>query len=166
MGLDMYIYARKNCFVSSWIDESKGQIKCELPKELDAFKDLDEVKNSLSINFNIDYKIGYWRKANHIHKWFVDNCGDGVDECQDMYVSKEDLENLLKVCNEVLAEHGDAEKKLPTQSGFFFGGTEYDEYYFNEVKYTKEVCEKAIQFLDERTKAKDYLWSIHYQASW
>ena len=83
-----------------------------------------------------------------------------------MYVSKEDLENLLKVCNEVLAEPGDAEKKLPTQSGFFFGGTEYDEYYFNEVKYTKEVCEKAIQFLDERTKAEDYLWSIHYQASW
>lgn len=162
MGLDMYLEARKAVYVGKFIDESNGKAKLELPEELKMFEgSWDSV-----INFKTDYRIGYWRKANHIHKWFIDNCGGGVDECQDMYVSKEDLENLLKVCNEVLAEHGDAEKKLPTQSGFFFGGTEYDEYYFNEVKYTKEVCEKAIQFLDERTKAKDYLWSIHYQASW
>lgn len=162
MGLDMYLEARKEVYVGTCLDDSNGQIKCELPPELKMFEDVWHK----SITHKEDYTIGYWRKANHIHKWFVDNCGDGVDECQDMYVSKEKLEELLKLCNEVLAEHGDAENKLPTQDGFFFGGTEYDEYYFDDVKYTKEVCEKAIQFLDEREKAKDYLWSIHYQASW
>lgn len=162
MGLDMYLEARKEVYVGTHIDDSNGTIKLELPPELKMFEGAwDNVINTIT-----DYRIGYWRKANHIHKWFVDNCGNGVDECQDMYVSKEDLENLLKVCNEVLAEHGEAENKLPTQDGFFFGGTDYDEYYFDDVKYTKEVCEKAIQFLDEREKAKDYLWSIHYQASW
>lgn len=27
-------------------------------------------------------EIGYWRKANHIHKWFVDCVQDGEDDCE------------------------------------------------------------------------------------
>lgn len=166
MGLDMYIYARKNCFVSSWIDESKGQIKCELPKELDAFKDLDEVKNSLSIDFNVDYKIGYWRKANHIHKWFVDNCADGRDECQIIWLDKADLEKLRNVCAEVMQDHSKAEQLLPTCDGFFFGGTEYDEYYFNDIDKAMKILDACIKFLEEKEKAEDYSWRLYYQASW
>lgn len=162
MGLDMYLEARKEVYVGTHIDDSNGTIKLELPEELKMFNDIWDK----TINVKTDYQIGYWRKANHIHNWFVEHCGGGVDECQDMYVSKENLEELLKACEDVLAEHGDAENKLPTQDGFFFGGTDYDEWYFDETKRTKEICEKAIQFLEEREKAKDYLWSIHYQASW
>lgn len=162
MGLDMYLEARKEVYVSDFTDESAGKIKCQLPEELKMFEELWH-KTLTHIE---NYTISYWRKANHIHKWFVDNCGDGKDECQDMYVSKEDLEKLLEACSEVLADHSKAKQLLPTCSGFFFGGTEYDDYYFDDVKYTKEVCEKAIQFLEEREKAEDYLWSIHYQASW
>ena len=163
---NQYIYARKNCFVSSWIDESKGQIKCELPKELDAFKDLDEVKNSLSINLNVDYKIGYWRKANHIHKWFVDNCADGKDECQKIWLSKEDLEKLRSVCAEVMQDHSKAEQLLPTCEGFFFGGTEYDKHYFNDIDKAMKILDACIKFLEEKEKAEDYSWRLYYQASW
>ena len=45
--------------------------------------------------------VAYWRKANAIHKWFVDNCGDGIDECQTMEVSKEKLEELLDTAQKV-----------------------------------------------------------------
>lgn len=162
MGLDMYLYARKRVYVGTHIDESNGTIKVELPEELKMFDGIWDK----TINVQTDFTIGYWRKANHIHKFFVDKCANGEDDCRDVYVSKENLEELLKLCNEVLAEHGDAESKLPTQNGFFFGGTEYDEWYFNQTKRTKEICEKAIQFLNEREKAKDYLWEIVYQASW
>lgn len=162
MGLDMYLEARKEVYVSDFTDESAGKIKCQLPEELKMFEELWH-KTLTHIE---NYTIGYWRKANHIHKWFVDNCGDGEDECQDMYVSKEDLEKLLEACSEVLADHSKAKQLLPTCSGFFFGGTEYDEWYFEETKRTKEICEAAIKFLEEREKAEDYLWSIHYQASW
>ena len=91
MGLDMYLEARKEIFVGNYFDESNGTIKCELPKELEMFNDCWH--NALT--HSESYTIGYWRKANHIHKWFVDNCGDGVDECQDMRVSKEDIESML-----------------------------------------------------------------------
>ena len=30
-----------------------------------------------------DNQIASWRKANAIHKWFVDNVQDGVDDCGD-----------------------------------------------------------------------------------
>lgn len=33
--------------------------------------------------------VGYWRKANAIHAWFVKNVQGGVDNCQSHEVSKE-----------------------------------------------------------------------------
>jgi hypothetical protein len=48
-------------------------------------------------------EIGYWRKANQIHKWFVDNVQGGEDDCgYHDEVTKEVLENLLETCKKVL----------------------------------------------------------------
>ena len=41
-----------------------------------------------------------------------------------------------------------ASKLLPTQRGFFFGSTEYDEYYIEDLKHTKEVLEKVLNEVD------------------
>ena len=49
----------------------------------------------------IEEQVGYWRKANAIHKWFVDNVQNGEDNCKSYYVSQEDLEKLLNLCKEV-----------------------------------------------------------------
>lgn len=46
--------------------------------------------------------IGYWRKANHIHNWFVNNVQNGEDDCNHYIVTKEQLINLLDVCKKVL----------------------------------------------------------------
>lgn len=49
-------------------------------------------------------QVGYWRKANHIHNWFVENVQDGQDDCEyHQEVTKEILEELLYVCKMVLA---------------------------------------------------------------
>ena len=48
-------------------------------------------------------EAAYWRKANHIHKWFIDNCAGGEDDCTRIDVDGEDLENLLEVCKKVKA---------------------------------------------------------------
>ena len=45
--------------------------------------------------------VAYWRKANQIHKWFVDNVQDGVDDCDYYEVSKDKIEELLKICRVV-----------------------------------------------------------------
>ena len=48
--------------------------------------------------------VGYWRKANAIHKWFVDNVQDGIDDCDyHNEVTKEILEDLLDTCEKVIA---------------------------------------------------------------
>lgn len=53
-------------------------------------------------------QIGYWRKANAVHGWFVRECADGVDECQEIFVSREQLLKLRSDCNNALANRENA----------------------------------------------------------
>lgn len=52
---------------------------------------------------SIREEVGYWRKANQIHNWFVQNVQGGEDNCADYTVSYEQLEELLRTVKEVLA---------------------------------------------------------------
>ena len=38
--------------------------------------------------------IGYWRKANHIHRWFVLNVQNNEDDCKEHDVTLEQLYGL------------------------------------------------------------------------
>lgn len=106
-----------------------------------------------------NYEVGYWRKANHIHNWFVQNVQGGVDECQEVEVTREKMEELLNECKAVVVNPKEGPKHLPTQSGFFFGSTEYDEYYMEDIKNTIEILESELQDPDDGTK-------YYYQSSW
>jgi len=44
----------------------------------------------------------YWRKANHIHGWFVDNVQDGQDDCKQYYVDLDAISQLRVVCEKVI----------------------------------------------------------------
>ena len=37
-----------------------------------------------------------------------------------------------------------AAKLLPTQSGFFFGGTDYDQWYMQDIERTIEILTKVL----------------------
>lgn len=165
MGLDMYLEAhRSRSEFAKWESEFK---KIPLEGIPDAIKDAGISSDYRTITES--YEIGYWRKVNHIHKWFVDNCGEGVDECQEIYVRKEDLMTLRSTCMEVLANRGDEEKVselLPCSKGFFFGSTEYDDDYYDSVERTIEILDKALELCEaEPEDGYDY-WQIIYQASW
>ena len=109
-------------------------------------------------------EIGYWRKANHIHKWFVDCVQDGEDDCEKYEVTESNLLDLKAVCEEVLnlkgKDEGKIEELLPTQGGFFFGDTTYDEYYFSEVEGTIKIINEVL----ETTAFEKEL--VVYQSSW
>jgi hypothetical protein len=96
-------------------------------------------------------EVGYWRKANEIHNWFVENVQKGIDECQESPVSVAKLKALRVTVNKVLAAVGTndfervAETLLPTQGGFFFGGTDYDEYYIEDLRNTLDILNRAIE---------------------
>ena len=92
----------------------------------------------------IEFPMGYWRKANQIHNWFVLNVQDGDDNCGSYYVSRENLEELKDLCVQVLADPELAEDLLPTSSGFFFGSTEYDSGYASDLKNTIEIIDRCL----------------------
>jgi hypothetical protein len=101
----------------------------------------------------------YWRKANQIHGWFVKKCQDGVDDCDKHYVDRKKLEELKKTCDEVLKHPKKAAKLLPPTPGFFFGETEINDYYFEQVKRTNKELAKIL-------KKKNDEGVYYYRSSW
>jgi hypothetical protein len=100
----------------------------------------------------------YWRKANAIHAYIVDNHAIHGDDCTPIELDRDSIEELRNRCASVLSDRTLAQELLPTQSGFFFGGTEYDEYYFETIGETYSQLTELL-----RDKTWDYL---EYQASW
>jgi hypothetical protein len=107
----------------------------------------------------ITAELMYWRKSNAIHKWFVDNVQDGVDECQESWLERKHIEALLAVINEVLVDRKKAMTLLPPQSGFFFGSKDVDDWYWEDLARTKERLEDIL--------SKEWTgWDFYYRASW
>jgi hypothetical protein len=151
MGLDMFIWGKQRLWGIS--DESE-----ELQDKVSAmFPELGDAKVNV-----VEAEVAYWRKANAIHDWFVKNVQDGKDDCQETYLEKDHLKSLLSVVNEVLQDTSKAPKLLPTTVGFFFGSTEYNEWYFNNLEYTKETISKILDKWDTDYKN----WDFYYQSSW
>ena len=150
MGLDMYL--NKRTYVQQW-EHQKPEEKYNV----------EVTKGGETANINpkkVKYIIeeaGYWRKQNQIHRWFVENIQNGTDDCGEYYVSKDALASLLELCEKVKADNTLADELLPGASGFFFGGTDYDEWYFNGIDNTIEILKEALE--DENG---EYL----YSSSW
>lgn len=153
MGLDMYLNARKYL----------SQYKPELKEKIDTLRIMFPDTKEYPIN-GITMEVGYWRKANHIHGWFVEHIQEGNDNCGSYWVQREQLLELKAVCEEVLKHKEDKVygknvlDLLPKQEGFFFGGTEIDESYF-------EDCQETIRIIDEALKLDDS-WDFEYHSSW
>lgn len=143
-------------------------------------------------HLSIMEQVAYWRKANAIHRWFVDNVQDGEDDCNyHDEVIKENLEDLLYACNLVLNnsklvkgkvvngytfqngketpmyEDGEyiedpsvAMEILPTTRGFFFGSTDYNQWYYEDIRYTAEAIRKILDTTDFDMEM------IYYISSW
>lgn len=137
MGLDMYLNARK--FI--WRDNEQPVV------------DGHKIKQ-------VATEAIYWRKANAIHQWFVDNVQEGTDDCGKYDVSRDHLKVLRSICRAVLEDRTRAPKLLPTQSGFFFGSTDYDEGYFQDVEDTlRSITRVLAEFEPDE-------WDFEYHSSW
>ena len=191
MGLDMYMYSAKkvkglNAKDYERADNAVSSLNVQesfIPKVRESIKGkskqiFDELDSSVKVRgyymcwYSIFEDIGYWRKANAIHNFFVQECQNGVDECQLSIVKKTHLKDLLKRCkramslkdiylNDGIIKDGEGiETFLPTTSGFFFGGTEFNEWYFNDVEETIDLITKVLKETDFKTQI------IFYRASW
>ena len=118
------------------------------------------------------FPIITWRKANAIHKFFVDEVQDGNDNCERHYVSRETLQELLDRITTILdiktpvAREMKAEELLPTDiEGCFFGSKEYDDWYYKDLEETKETLEKVFEY-EENAEAGKCFDNFYYQSSW
>ena len=137
MGLDMYLF-RRNKNAQPYTNEN-------------GYEEYDREE------------VAYWRKANEIHQWFIDSQGlDPNFNCEYAEVDENDLQELIDTCELVLKHRNSidaieiAESHLPTQGGFFFGSTDYDEYYYDHLKDTIEQLESVIENTDWDNEIVEY----------
>jgi len=159
MGLDMYLEAKK--YISGWDHNKEGKEKNKRIRKM--FPELNITGETWGDNDNLGYiiisfEVGYWRKANAIHRWFVENVQDGRDDCKPYFVSREQLTELKKICKEVLENKNKAPELLPTQDGFFFGSVEYDEWYYKDIENTIRIIDKCLALPDD--------YYFEYLSSW
>ena len=173
MGLDIFTYKTKR---SNW-----NKVK----KEIDAFNALPEEERNERYRKE-DYptkdfdpeEIGYFRKVNFLMEFFH---YDGNCEFKEM--PKDKLEELRHACFEIarmkpvryeitkydcggtdkVKVYSDADKKrcaelLPTQDGFFFGSTDYDEWYFHDVKEVLSWVDGVLDNLNDDEVVLMYCW--------
>lgn len=154
MGLDMYVTGKRYLWDfgennDSQIADSIGQMFPEIAGK--------RVKQ-------VEVEFMYWRKANAIHRWFVNNVQDGIDECQESCIERDQLLELQSVCARVMEDRSLAPTLLPAQSGFFFGSTEYDDWYFDDVNRTLQWLNGM--FIKDALDEKLRKWEFYYRASW
>ena len=100
--------------------------------------------------------VAYWRKANQIHNWFVENVQGGIDECHKSPVTRAQLKTLRRLCMEALDTKNP--KLLAPKDGFFFGSTEIDDWYWNCIRNTIEQLDRALKMPANL--------EFFYQSSW
>jgi len=156
MGLDMYLNAKR--FLWSMGDHPDVETANTIMALFPELKTTSRYGKEHSPVKEVTVEAFYWRKANAIHKWFVDNVQDGDDDCGSYSVEREKLSELLDTVKKVLDDHKLATTLLPSQGGFFFGGIDYDEYYYRDLENTKVGIEEALKLPND--------WELEYRSSW
>lgn len=154
----MYLSARK--YVSNWEFQKADPAYATIVEAVKAQELITDQSPSLTVSIT----CCYWRKANAIHAWFVRECQGGVDECQEAYVPREQVQKLRDLCKLITLDPSLAERLLPPQSGFFFGGTEIDDWYMHNIERTVEELDRVLNATE--VAEGEYPWSFYYQSSW
>ena len=107
-------------------------------------------------------EIGYFRKVNFLVNFFKKK-GFDVPNQIPLAIKREDAEELLSKCEEVLKDYSKGPELLPTMSGFFFGSTDYDNYYYDDVKAVRNyVKDKLLPEFDTLEEEENIYFEIWY----
>jgi hypothetical protein len=189
MGLDMYLTGRVS--TKNWnFNKDKEKFSVIVGKVQSNGMGCRELP--LPEITSVSFEAGYWRKANAIHGWMVENVQNGEDNCAEYWISMDNLLDLKELCETVLTAlenspkgtieykmgwgpdgdimgtkevyilNDDAVESLPPTKGFFFGSHDVDDWYVQDLKSTIEIVEQCLKYSDE----VDGEINFYYQASW
>lgn len=130
MGLDQYLRGRK------------------IPFDYNNRREEDGFEVS-----SVVLELGYWRKHPNLHGYIVQTFADGVDECQEIPLSRDDLMKIREAASNP--------KSLPHTEGFFFGASYGTQ---EEADEDVAIIDKALEWLKGHS---DKEWrEVFYRASW
>lgn len=92
-------------------------------------------------------ELGYWRKHPNLHGFIVETFAGGVDECQEIPLTVEDLSLILAATTKEI---------LPETTGFFFGQSRPEH-----KEDTLQIFHEAVDWLSKDPKRR-----VFYRASW
>jgi len=156
MGLDQYLEARK--YVSNWTF-SKQEDKQAFHSIAEALGLTDDDLDQDSPSISVEVPVGYWRKAHQIHDWFVQNLQEGVDDCKAYYVGRVELEALHLICGQIMDTPRLAKELLPITDDHY-AVSEYNEWYFEQIAYTRKMLRKILD--NDKLSCYDF----YYRSSW
>ena len=139
----------------------------EEEKYFEEHKDIAELLDKMQVNVDESEKlakeiyaifnrkeIAYFRKVNFLMSFF-----QYEDNCEYVEITKEQVSDLVERTTKVWNDHSLAEELLPTQSGFFYGSTEYSDYYFEDVKDVRDTFQEILDNTDwENEIVEIYCW--------
>jgi hypothetical protein len=98
--------------------------------------------------------LGEWRKAYHIHGWFVKNVQKGQDNCAAYWVEREKLQELLEICQLVIKNRHLTHLFPPVKGGYDI----IDETYFKQILDTVNIIKTCFTLPE--------CWEFYYEANW
>lgn len=131
-----------------------------------------DIEKKYSGRYRIIEEVGYWRKANQIHNWFVENVQDGIDDCSyHNEVTKEILEELLDICQRVLdgcelvKTAAEIAKLDHIHVLIYIGREVYWDVGDNGISYQRAICllRRCVETIDEHHElCSDVLEDLYY----
>jgi hypothetical protein len=98
------------------------------------------------------YDLGYWRKHPNLHGFIVKTFADGVDACQEIGLSVEDIRSIIDAVRD---------RQLPETTGFFFGESDDRD---EQIAEDTQILEEALKWL--QAEELNVWKSVIYRASW
>ncbi|NBR26679.1 MAG: hypothetical protein EBU08_23465, partial [Micrococcales bacterium] len=84
----------------------------------------------------VTVELGYWRKHPDLHKYIVDTYAEGVDECQEISLTREHVQEIIKAVEDGALSHG--------VTGFSFGKSSAP----GEANYYEQVVDDSKKWMD------------------
>lgn len=156
--------------------ESRDEYRTINDKYLEISKEIREAYGDPGNDYG--YETIYWRKFNALHGYIVDRYANGVDECQNIPLTIDNLKEIVGVLketkevldgcekekdaydNEVFVIKDGVDLPLKPRSKFFFGSTNIDDWYYTDVKTTISSMMKLIDEFNPEDEV------VFYRASW
>lgn len=103
-------------------------------------------------------KAAKLRKCNMLHTWVSAYCEREPENCEEIKLPRSAVEKMISDVEIVLSDPTLGPTILPTTDGFFFGSTEYDDFYLAKIE------DVAVRLSDMLVEHDDVRW--FYYVEW